>query len=238
VAASLGLFLSLIQVAWGVRANGSAGNSRPRILATGDSMMRNVDIKIGDELGRDQVDFRSDIRIGSGVSRDDWVARAREQVREHRPDATVVFVGGAEGYPMSGAFCCGRAWTSEYVNRVEKMMRIYSRKGTAEVYWVTLPAPRELRWRRIFAVVNRAVRRAVRRSGPHAHLVDAWAVFTPGGRYRSTARNANGEQVVVRNADGKHLSWQGSALVARLVRDALLGDGIVPELRAHTQNSE
>jgi len=200
----------------------------PRILATGDSMMRYLDGRLKDKLGRiQQVSFpRSDIRIGSGISKDDWVGIARRQVREHQPRATVVFMGAADGFPMPHALCCGEAWIAEYARRAKKMVRAYSRKGRAEVYWLTLPAARDARRGRIFKAVNRAIRRAVR-SSEQAHLVDAGAVFTPGGRYRRTML-WEGRQVVVRTPDGVHLTSGAHAIAAPLIRDAMRRDGLLP----------
>lgn len=203
-------------------------NGGPPILATGDSMMRYLDGRLEGELKLIQeVSFHSDVRIGSEISKDHWVRRARQQVRKYQPRATVIFMGAAEGFNMPHARCCGKAWVAEYADRVEKMIRSYSRKGRAEVYWLTLPAPRDARRDRIFAQVNRAIRRAVRTSGPHAHLVDAWAVLTPRGRYRRTML-WEGRRVVVRTRDGAHLASAGHAIVTPLILDAMRKDGLVP----------
>jgi hypothetical protein len=205
----------------------------PRILVTGDSMMRGVDRSLGHELEAIQeLSFRSDVRIGEGVTNAPWIGRARRQAVEHQPNATVAFMGANDGYDMFRAVCCREKWVAKYEDRVTRMIRAYAREGSAEVYWLTLPAPRGgARRRRIFPKINNAIRRAVERSGPHAHLVDAWAVLTPGGHYRSTM-HWNGAMLEVRSVDGVHLSRPGQGIAAALIRDALLTDGVISRAAA------
>jgi hypothetical protein len=204
----------------------TAGARGPRVLATGDSMVQIVDVKLEQKLKRlEPVSFRSDARVGTGISKTNWVRIARRQARRHRPRATVVYIGANDGFEIGGARCCRGEWVDRYRRRVQKMIRAYSRGGRGEVYWLTLPAPRPVQWRRIYRGVNRAVRRAVRRA-EHAHLIDAWEVFTPRGRFRRTMR-WRGRRVVVRQDDGVHLSWPGASIAAGLVRNAMRKDGVV-----------
>lgn len=201
----------------------------PHILVTGDSMMRGVDRSLRLELeGIQELSFLSDVHIGEGVTTAPWVRRARRQAREHVPDATVAFMGANDCFDMFRAPCCREKWEAKYEDRVTRMIRAYSREGAAEVYWLTLPASStwSARRRQIFPKINAAIRRAVTASGPHAHLVDAWTVFTPGGRYRSTML-WKGAELVVRSVDGVHLSRPGQGIAAELIRDALLADGVV-----------
>jgi hypothetical protein len=205
-----------------------AQGAAPRILVTGDSMMRGVDTWLKAELERIQeVSFHGDVRIGSALTKEPWVRIARRQVPEYQPDATVVFMGANDGYPLLGASCCGKTWLWRYENRVRKMIRIYSRDGRAQVYWLTMPAAEFGFRRRLFPRINGAIRRAVKVSGPHAHLVNAWSVFTPGGRYRRRML-WNGAVVEVRSPDGVHLDGSGDTIAAELIRDAMLEDGVLP----------
>jgi hypothetical protein len=198
----------------------------PRILVTGDSMMRGVDRSLRQELERIQkLSFRSDVHIGEGVTNAPWIRRARGQAFQHQPNATVAFMGANDHYDMFRAVCCREKWVAKYERRVTRIIRAYLREDRAEVYWLTLPAAQGVR-RRIFPMINDAIRRAVERSGPHAHLVDAWTAFTPGGHYRSTML-WKGAELVVRSADGVHLSRPGQGIAAELIRDALLADGVV-----------
>ncbi len=199
----------------------------PRVLATGDSMMRGVDRSLERVLGQVQpISFRKVVHIGEGITNEPWVRISRQKVKEHRPRVTVVFMGANDGGGMKGARCCGKAWVDKYVDRVRQIIRIYSRRGRGDVYWLTLPAAESGRRRQIFPKINRAIRRAVARSGPHAHVVDTWAALTPGGRFSSTML-WGGAQVTVRNRDGVHLSGPGAHIVAQLVRDLMVKDGVL-----------
>ncbi len=205
----------------------SAQAAGPRVLATGDSMMRGVDRSLARELGRVQpVSLRSVVHIGEGITNEPWVRISRQKAKEHRPRATVAFMGANDGYDMKGARCCGKAWFAKYVDRVAGIIKAYSRGGRGDVYWLTLPAAEFGRRRQLFPKINRAIGRAVARSGPHAHVVDTWPVLTPGGQFSSHVL-WKGVQVKARNVDGVHLSGVGAGIVAELVRDAMVKDGVL-----------
>ena len=205
----------------------SAQAAGPRVLATGDSMMRGVDRSLDRELGRVQpVSLRSVVHIGEGITNEPWIRISRQKAKEHRPRATVAFMGANDGYDMKGARCCGKAWTTKYTDRVSRIIDAYSRGGRGDVYWLTLPAAGFGRRRQIFPRINRAIRRAVARSGPHAHLVDTWDVLSPGGRVPAHVLR-DGVEVEVRSPDGIHLQPAGTTMVAELVRDAMVEDGVL-----------
>jgi hypothetical protein len=221
------LALGLLALLCAAGAAGPAQAAGPSILTTGDSMMRFVDASLEERLRQIQeVSFNTDVHIGDGITSAPWVRIARRQVPAYRPDATVAFMGANDGYNMVRAPCCGKAWIAKYEERVKEMIRIYSRKGRAHVYWLTLPAAESGRRRQIFPMVNRAIRRAVRASGPHAHVVDTWRLFTPGGRYRSTML-WNGEEVIVRSQDGVHLKSPGFRIAAELIVEGMRRDGVI-----------
>ena len=205
----------------------SAQAAGSRILATGDSMMRGLDRSLERELGRVQeVSVRRLVHIGEGITNEPWIRIARRKAEEHRPHATVAFMGANDGYPMKGAPCCGRRWTTKYSDRVSRIIDAYTRGGKGEVYWLTLPAASFGRRRQIFPKINRAIRRAVHRSGPHAHLVETWDALSPSGEFRRTMLR-NGVEVEVRSPDGIHLKPAGMTMAAELVRDAMLEDGVL-----------
>ena len=200
-----------------------AAGERLRVLATGDSMVQYVDTALAKRL-EPEVEVRSDARVSTGISKPallDWVRHARSQVARYRPDVTVVFLGANDGFPLrSGAGrrvrCCGRAWIRAYAARARRMMASYARRGRGQVYWLTLPAPRPRQWKRIYAAVNAALRRASARFGDELRLIDLGRVFTPHGRFRATMR-WRGHAVGVRQGDGVHLTPAGAAIAAGLV---------------------
>jgi hypothetical protein len=215
------------------------GTGHLRLLATGDSMIQIVDSFLARRLKRRRkTSVRSDARISTGLSKPfmlDWVKKAREQARSVHPDVTAIFIGANDGFPMktrggASAACCGDAWTAEYARRVEAMMRSYERGGRSYVYWMTLPAPRRGDLARIYRSVNRAIKRAARRAGHGARVVDIARVFTPGGRFRQSVP-FRGMVVDARQADGVHLSTGGAAIAATLLVDRLRADHALPRLK-------
>jgi len=200
-----------------------------RILATGDSMIQIVDSFLQQRLQRGRVRVRKESHISTGISKPsmlNWNNKARRQAGGIRPDATVVFLGANDGFPIGRSQCCGRGWVRGYARRVRDMMRSYSRGGAGTVYWLTLPVPRRGNFKPIYRAVNAAIRRAARRYPDTVRVVDAEAVFTPGRRYTSVIRWGR-RNVHVRQGDGVHLNTAGASIAASLVIRAMRRDGVL-----------
>ncbi len=207
-----------------MRANPPSG--RLRLLATGDSMIQLIDSFMSERARSRGAVVRSDARVSTGLSKPsllDWRAHAREQAAGMRPDATIVFIGANDGFPMGGADCCGAAWIAEYASRARQMMRSYARGGRGRVYWLLLPAPRAGFFREVFPAVNAALREAARGLADDVRLIELDELFTPGGRYRDAIK-IDGRRVRVRQRDGVHLNTTGAELAARVVIGALRRD--------------
>lgn len=209
---------------------GTVRTHRFRLLATGDSMIQVVDSMLGDRLApRRRV--ISEAHISTGLSKPDsfgidWVRHAAAQARADHPDATVVWIGPNEGFPIAGVSCCGPGWVKRYAARAMAMMRSYRRGGRALVYWLTLPIPRSHALARVLRAVNRAIVRAARAAGPGAHVIDMRRVFTPHGRFRQTACY-RGRCFDARQPDGVHLSIAGSRVAADIIARRLRADGAI-----------
>lgn len=207
---------------------------RIRLLATGDSEIQGIDELLAASL-RGRAGVISDAHISTGISKPvllDWVAHARARAVRDRPDVTVVYIGGNEGFPVprpsDGRMenCCSRAWIAGYERRVVAMMRSFSRGGRGRVYWFTLPAPSSPALGGIFAAVNRAIVRGARRFPETVRVLDIRPVFTPGWRYRQ-AMEHDGRLVTVRESDGYHLSWGGNQIATALLIAQMRADGAV-----------
>jgi lysophospholipase L1-like esterase len=199
------------------------------LLATGDSLMASLDSALGDRLGR-RAKLRSDVRPATGISKpgSGWIAQARRQARRHH-DATVIFLGGNDGFDMrtpagTTVACCDEPWIAEYSRRVQKMMRLYLRGGPTPVLWITVPAPRNQGYTPAVAALNEAIRRAAGVT-PGAALLHLDKVFTPGFRYRD-AIVYRGKRRRVRQ-DGFHLSVAGASIAASLVERELRKFGLL-----------
>ena len=201
---------------------GAAPKAPPVVVTTGDSTMQGVDNFLADELG-DAGTVRSDIRVGAGISKSDWLAIARAQVKRHKPRFTVMSLGVNEGFDMTtpggaNVVCCDEPWLAEYVRRVRAMMATYRRNGAGRVLWLTIPLPRGGPLTATISAVNGAIVRAASgQKGVSVLRMDS--LFTPDGfaeviRYR-------GRYVRVRTADGIHLNVSGTAIAARVIAAAI-----------------
>lgn len=203
--------------------------SAPRVrlhslLVTGDSMSQPLDQDLAQALDPEGVRVTRDPHIGTGISNTvlvDWGKLSTHQVSQLHPQAVVVFIGANDGYSMPGpggrpVNCCGGEWTTIYANRVRRMMNTYRQAGSAHVYWLTLPTPREVLRQQIALDVNAAVKVASQPWRDQVSVIDTVPVFTPGNRYRDSM-NIAGSPTIVRQSDGIHLNDAGSALLAKLV---------------------
>jgi lysophospholipase L1-like esterase len=214
-------------------ASGDDGGATPpeelgKVLVTGDSLSTPLDIEIAQSLADSGVEVIRDPHLGTGISNAalvDWGQLSTGQVSEHEPDATVVFIGANEGYPLPAAGgaqvnCCGPDWAAEFESRVGRMMDTYLRDGAARVYWLTVPTQRDPARAPINQTVNAAIEAAAAERGGQVQVIDTVPTFTPGGRYRD-AMSVDGEEQIVRESDGIHLNDLGSELAAEIVLAAV-----------------
>jgi hypothetical protein len=200
------------------------------LLVTGDSLSTPLDVQLARRLSSQGVEVVRDPHLGTGISKSftvDWGQLAASQVRRHRPDAVVAFIGANEGFPMPGdggrqMQCCGAGWAAIYATRVRQIADTYRRGGAARVYWITLPTPRDPDRQKISRVVNAAIAVAVAPWRAHVRVIDAVKTFTPDG-YRD-AMDVRGTRTIVREADGIHLNEAGSEVAASVVQRALAAD--------------
>jgi hypothetical protein len=203
------------------------------LLVTGDSMAMPLDVETARRVAQsdEDVDVQRDPHVGTGISKSglvDWGQLSTQHVRERRPDAVVVFIGANEGFPLPGpdgedVDCCGPDWAAAYANRVRRMMNTYRQGGSARVYWLTLPIPRDDDFAEVARTVNAAIEVAAQPFRAQVRVLDMAELFTPGGRYRD-AMTLDGRERIVRDADGIHLNNAGAALAAGQVLEAVRRD--------------
>lgn len=198
------------------------------VLVTGDSMSQPLDAELARAFAKSggAAKVIRDPHIGTGISQTDlldWGGEAVAQVRADKPDAVVMFIGANEGFPLPVAGrdvnCCSAAWAAAYANRVRQMMATYRRAGSARVYWLTLPAPRDPRRQTVSRAVNAAIKVAAQPWPGQVRVVDLDPALTPGGRYR----DAVGGQLV-REHDGVHLNQAGARIALDAVLDRMRAD--------------
>jgi lysophospholipase L1-like esterase len=198
------------------------------LLVTGDSMSEPLDQDLAQSLEPDGVHVVQDPHIGTGISSTfllDWAKLSEYQVQHYHPDAVVVFIGANDDFSMPGpdgklVNCCSAEWAAIYAGRVRRMMNTYRQAGTARVYWLTLPTPRDSARAHAALVVNAAIEVAAEPWRDQIRVIDTVPVFTPGHRYRDSM-NINGSPTIVRQSDGIHLNDAGSELASKVVLAAV-----------------
>ncbi|MDQ3740915.1 MAG: GDSL-type esterase/lipase family protein [Actinomycetota bacterium] len=202
---------------------------RPRplkkLLVTGDSLVQPLDAQLARRLAERGVEVVREPHIGTGISKDtvglvDWAKLSTKQAGDE-PDAVVMFIGANEGFPIPGADkrkveCCGPEWTALYATRVRTMMNTYRRDGATKVYWLTVMTPQDADRAEIARSVNAGIFAAAAPYRAQVSVVDTVPIFTPGFRYRASMP-IDGEDTIVRESDGIHLTARGTELATDAV---------------------
>jgi lysophospholipase L1-like esterase len=198
------------------------------LLVTGDSLSTPLDSDLARKLAPEGVDVIRDPHLGTGISNSDlvdWGQLSTTQVARDHPDAVVVFIGAADGFPLPGPNgqtlqCCDADYAAAYANRVRQVMNTYRQGGAAKVYWLTVMTPRDPGAQRVERMVNASIEAAAQPWLSQIRVVDTVPIFTPGDEYRD-AMPIDGRETIVRESDGIHLNDAGSELLADLVLDRI-----------------
>jgi lysophospholipase L1-like esterase len=200
------------------------------LLVTGDSMSQPLDAELARSLTPKGIKVVRDAHVGTGISDTtivDWGKLSISQVKKDAPDATVMFIGANDGFPMKVGTreikCCNAVWAAEYAYRARRMMDTYRRAGAGRVFWLLLPTYRSAARNAIARVVNAAIYTAANPYRAQVRILDMGAIFTPGNKYRD-AMPVGGSEQIVRQSDGVHLNQTGSRVAADAVLAALRGD--------------
>lgn len=200
------------------------------VLVTGDSMSMPLDAEVARRLAGSGIEVVRDPHVGTGLSFSsivDWGKLSTSQVSKDKPDATIVFIGANDGFPLKYAGksyeCCGPQWAATYATRARTVMNTFRQGGGARVYWLLLPGPRDPDRQKIARAVNLADTTAAAPYRAQVRLLDLGAIFTPGGRYRS-AMPVDGQETIVRQPDGIHLNQAGASIAADQVLRLMRAD--------------
>lgn len=208
--------------------------ARYRVLVTGDSMVYGIIDVLGRSVRETGGILQGDPHPGTGITRPSllrWPDHAARSVRAQRPDASVVFLGAAvDTLPLAvdggrRVDCCGPDWVGEYTRQVREMMGAYLRDGSALVFWVLLPAPRDPARVGSHDAINRAIRAAAATFPDGVRTVDIGPAISPGGIYREEAMY-RGRLRVIREPDGIHLANAGVHLATEVILRAMRREGV------------
>jgi hypothetical protein len=207
-----------------------------RLHVAGDSFAQPLAYEIQTQAGQTGlVTADLDFKLGSGVCRSDffdWTARTAEAAASQAYDVLVFNVGGNDAQSFwtgDGWIAPGKPeWHVAYGQRAGAIMDNFRGPGV-RVYWVGIPVLRDEEKSGWVKRLNAAVAaQAARR--PWVRFVDTWPMFLDGaGAYNAYLPDPTGEETLVRQQDGVHLTregtrWVAGALVQALRRDWALVD--------------
>jgi hypothetical protein len=199
-------------------------------LVTGDSLSIPMDSVLAQRLAPEGVEVVRDPKLGSAISDEeflDWGQLSHAQMRDEDPDAVVMLIGAGEGFPLETpggeVECCSPEYAAAYANRVRQVMRTYTDAPEKRLYWLSVPRSRNDRQWEISQLVNESVRIAAVPWLSQIRLVDLVSIFTPGGVYRDSME-IDGQDTIVRDSDGLHLTRPGAELAADAVLERLAQD--------------
>jgi lysophospholipase L1-like esterase len=196
------------------------------ILVVGDSLVGKLVDSLMRASGRlpIKVDFR--FKVSSGLVNTgffNWPAEMRRLVARYDPDVTVMMFGNNDHLrlPVGGRLLSpfSSEWQSEYRKKVEAITAIAG-KGGSHVVWIGMPIMRTEKLdgtaralNPIFAAVCKA----------HGYwYVDTYKMFsTSDGKYAPYLKEPSGKTLIMRAADGVHLTPAGGDRLARQVQRVL-----------------
>ncbi len=197
-----------------------------RVWVGGDSMTQ----VFGESFvtaGQDRGDVEPDLdfRISTGLNRPDyfdWPRHLVDDVLTGSPEVVVIMFGANDGQPIElddGVHPVrSEAWQDEYARRVGATMDLLAGDGRLTI-WVGQPNMRDDDFDERMTILNR-IYRAEAAGRPWIRFVDSRDVVSPDG-YSPAVRNRSGDEVVVRQADGIHLTRKGGDRVAAAVMRAI-----------------
>jgi uncharacterized protein len=199
-----------------------------RILAIGDSL--GADLALGLERlvdTRPSFLVRIDTREATGLARPDyfdWPYQVELDLESMRPDVVVAMLGGndAQNFLVGGhAVVLGTpAWKAEYAKRVDRVMQEVTESGRPLV-WVGLPPMGSARLTHAMRLIN-AIARARALAHPGVAYLESWELFVGAdGHYTAYLPDTSGQEELVREPDGVHLTVAGSARLAEQVFAAM-----------------
>ena len=200
-----------------------------RVAVIGDSFATGVGAAIGRSMNPRLVDVQARGVISTGLTRPDyfnWQPNLREIVDRFRPGVVVVMLGGndAQTLTVSGGrpvpLSAQEEWRRIYAERVASLAKTATDAG-ARVVWIGLPPMRDIN-RDHQAHRLDGIYRTVAKTSPGIAYVNSLDLFArPGGNYAAYLPDEDGDERLVREADGEHFTSLGYDWVADAVLRAL-----------------
>jgi hypothetical protein len=201
-----------------------------RLWIGGDSLAGSLGPSLGELVATTGVVApQLDSRVSSGLTSPeffDWPEHAAEEMARLDPEAVVFLINTNDANAMppleaDTVASSGENWRTDYAARVDEMLGILVGDSGRPVYWVGTPPMQDEDLDDNVAALNEVVREVAARH-PEVTYVDATSLFVDAdGDYTSSVTDAEGDRVLLRGADGIHLTPEGGDRMAAPVFDAL-----------------
>jgi len=198
-----------------------------RVLVIGDSIGLRFGYSLANKLDAGGiVKTTVDAREGTGLTRPDafdWNAEVRADIVQFHPELVVAMFGGNDDQDtiVNGRFIPfgSQAWTVIYGARVAGVAATVHGAG-AHLLWAGLPVMRSAGLTQRLQSVMAVTKAALAGRDGAAFVDDSRALSYSAGHYTVAVPGAGGEQVIVREPDGVHLTPAGADRLA----DRAIGD--------------
>jgi uncharacterized protein len=195
-----------------------------RVWVGGDSMAQVFGeslLRMAEERG--DIEAEHDYTISSGLTRPDffdWPAHLVNDVLPDHPEVVVIIFGANDAQPLNIDGVVRESsepeWLAEYRRRVASTMDLLGGEGRF-VVWIGQPIMRSSSFSERIARLN-AIYREEAAQRPWIHFLDTWPLFADaGGGYSDYLPGPDGEQQLMRQQDGIHLSREGGDRLAEAV---------------------
>ncbi len=169
-----------------------------------------------------------DFHISSGLNRPDyfnWFKHLRDELKRKNPDVVVLMFGDND----ADAFMTGvppgtsiqtfgdAAWNREYRRRVGGMMDMAASRPGRLVVWLGEPQMADADLNQKVKVLNEVYRSEAAKRPGRVTFFDTYAMMSPNGSPYSDTLTVDGEQRLVREPDGEHITLDGGNVVAAAV---------------------
>jgi hypothetical protein len=200
-----------------------------RVLVVGDSLMNPIGFALMRQTNTyPALQVKSITKVSSGLVRPDfynWPEVIAEAVAEYHPHVTVMLFGGNEKqvmrYQGQSLVAFSDEWNAEYARRVEQAIEISTRAG-ASVIWIGMPVMRSSKFSETARTLNAFYENACAEE-PAATYIDGYSLFSDSdGAYSAYLKDSAGNNQLMREGDGIHLSNKGGDRVAEEIMKVLL----------------
>jgi len=198
-----------------------------RVLVVGDSIGLSFGQSLANALDATGVVHTTvDAREGTGLARPDsfdWPAQLRADIVQFHPEVVVAMFGGNDDQDVqvNGRYIAfgSPLWGQLYGARVSQFAHTVTSSG-ARLLWSGLPVMRSAAKTARFTTVMGVTQQAVS-AIPGAIFVNNYPTLAgPSGQYEDSLPDASGQQVLVREPDGIHVSPAGAGrLAAKAIAD-------------------